>query len=97
MFRITTVPRTAAVALTMAAVMLSSSNASAQAPDPNLARNLAASCANCHGTNGNSVGGMAGLAGADGDSKAGTAKGGCGAQARGPGREAPPRWNRPLR
>ena len=63
MFRITTVPRTAAVALTMAAAMLSSSNASAQAPDPNLARNLAASCANCHGTNGNSVGGMASLAG----------------------------------
>lgn len=63
MFRITTVPRTAAVALTMAAAMLSSSNASAQTPDPNLARNLAASCANCHGTNGNSVGGMASLAG----------------------------------
>ncbi len=27
--------------------------ASAQSPDPNLARNLAATCANCHGTNGN--------------------------------------------
>lgn len=25
----------------------------AQAQDPNLARNLAATCANCHGTNGN--------------------------------------------
>jgi cytochrome c553 len=35
----------------------------AQAPDPNLGRNLAANCANCHGTNGRSVGGMAGLAG----------------------------------
>ena len=63
MFRITTVPRNAVVALSLAAAMLSSSNASAQAPDPNLARNLAASCANCHGTNGNSVGGMASLAG----------------------------------
>jgi sulfide dehydrogenase cytochrome subunit len=27
----------------------------AQAADPNLARNLAATCANCHGTNGNAV------------------------------------------
>ena len=27
--------------------------AHAQAQDPNLARNLAATCANCHGTNGN--------------------------------------------
>jgi cytochrome subunit of sulfide dehydrogenase len=33
------------------------------AQDPNLARNLAATCANCHGTNGNSVGGMDSLAG----------------------------------
>jgi len=36
---------------------------SAQAQDPNLARNLAATCANCHGTNGNSLGGMETLAG----------------------------------
>ena len=35
----------------------------AQAPDPNLARNLAAGCANCHGTNGMSQGGTASLAG----------------------------------
>ena len=28
----------------------------AHAQDPNLARNLAATCANCHGTNGKSVG-----------------------------------------
>nr|MBL8410480.1 c-type cytochrome [Dechloromonas sp.] len=27
----------------------------AQAADPNLGRNLAATCANCHGTNGNAV------------------------------------------
>lgn len=33
------------------------------APDPQLARNLAATCANCHGTNGVSVGGMQSLAG----------------------------------
>ncbi|MFV8824062.1 c-type cytochrome [Thauera sp. WH-2] len=33
------------------------------AQDPNLARNLAATCANCHGTNGHSVGGMDSLAG----------------------------------
>ncbi len=27
----------------------------AQAADPNLGRNLAATCANCHGTNGNAI------------------------------------------
>ncbi len=37
--------------------------AQGQAPDPNLARNLAAACANCHGTEGRSVGGIAALAG----------------------------------
>ena len=41
--------------------------ASAQAPDPNLARNLAATCANCHGTNGASQGGTESLAGASKD------------------------------
>lgn len=35
----------------------------AQTADPNLARNIAATCANCHGTNGASVGGFAVLAG----------------------------------
>lgn len=36
-----------------------------QAADPNLGRNLAATCANCHGTNGNAVkgGGLDSLAG----------------------------------
>ncbi|MBK7663194.1 MAG: c-type cytochrome [Sterolibacteriaceae bacterium] len=37
----------------------------AQAGDPNLARNLSATCANCHGTNGRSLGGMESLAGVD--------------------------------
>jgi cytochrome subunit of sulfide dehydrogenase len=35
----------------------------AQAQDANLARNLAATCANCHGTNGNARGEMKPLAG----------------------------------
>jgi cytochrome c553 len=42
-------------------------NQAAQAADPNLARNLAATCANCHGTNGKAVpgAGMDALAGMD--------------------------------
>ena len=35
----------------------------AQAQDANLARNLAATCANCHGTTGNALGDMKPLAG----------------------------------
>lgn len=35
----------------------------AQAEDPNLARNIAAGCANCHGTNGVSQAGMPSLSG----------------------------------
>ena len=35
-----------------AVLALASPWALAQSPDPNLARNLAATCANCHGTNG---------------------------------------------
>lgn len=40
---------------------------SAQAADPNLARNLAATCANCHGSNGKAVpsSGLEPLAGED--------------------------------
>ena len=37
----------------------------AQAEDPNLARNIAAGCANCHGTNGVSQVGVPSLAGQD--------------------------------
>ena len=44
-----------------AALLLGSPWAAAQ--DPHLARNLAATCANCHGTNGNASGDMKSLAG----------------------------------
>jgi cytochrome c553 len=37
------------------------------APHPHLARNLAATCANCHGTNGNARGDMKPLAGVAAD------------------------------
>jgi cytochrome subunit of sulfide dehydrogenase len=39
----------------------------ALAQDTNLARNLAATCANCHGTNGNARGDMKSLAGVSAD------------------------------
>lgn len=45
----------------LAALALAAPAASAQ--DLNLARNLAATCANCHGTNGNARGDMKPLAG----------------------------------
>lgn len=50
---------------TVAALCLLAATSAAQAADPNLARNLAATCANCHGTNGNAVkgSGMDSLAG----------------------------------
>jgi len=50
---------------TIAAAFLLLGSASAQAADPYLARNLAATCANCHGTNGHAVkgSGMDALAG----------------------------------
>jgi len=48
--------------LAIAAMAMASTWATAQT-DVNLARNLAATCANCHGTNGNAVGEMKSLAG----------------------------------
>lgn len=48
---------------TMAAALLVVAATGAQAQDPNLARNLAATCANCHGTNGNALTDMKPLAG----------------------------------
>jgi sulfide dehydrogenase cytochrome subunit len=49
----------------IAALCLLAVAGTAQAADPNLGRNLAATCANCHGTNGNAVkgSGMDALAG----------------------------------
>lgn len=44
-------------------LVLVAATSAAQTTDPNLARNIAAGCANCHGTNGVSVGGMPTLAG----------------------------------
>lgn len=46
-----------------ASVLLFGLAGMAQAQDPNLARNLAATCANCHGTNGHARGDMKPLAG----------------------------------
>ena len=50
---------------TIAALSLLAATSVAQAADRNLARNLAATCANCHGTNGRAVpgAGMDALAG----------------------------------
>ncbi len=48
---------------TVAALALMAGPASALAQDAQLARNLAATCANCHGTNGNARGDMKPLAG----------------------------------
>ena len=47
----------------LAAVLVATTSAAAQGSDPDLARDLAATCANCHGTNGVSRGGTATLAG----------------------------------
>ena len=52
----------------LAAICVLAAASVAHAADPNLGRNLAATCANCHGTNGNAVKG-AGL-----DSLAGVPK-----------------------
>ncbi|MBT9487391.1 MAG: cytochrome C [Rubrivivax sp.] len=47
----------------MGAALLVLATGGAHAQDPNLARNLAATCANCHGTNGNALTDMKPLAG----------------------------------
>ncbi len=54
-------PRTAAV------LLLAATAGAAAAQDMTLARNLAATCANCHGTNGNARGDMKPLAGVAAD------------------------------
>jgi len=53
------------VPLVMAAAVAAAgaASANAQGGDPNLGRNLAATCANCHGTNGISAGEVESLAG----------------------------------
>jgi cytochrome c553 len=51
----------------LAALALVCSAPAAWAQDANLARNLAATCANCHGTNGNARGDMKPLAGVSAD------------------------------
>ncbi len=51
----------------MIAAGLAAGSMGAQAQDANLARNLAATCANCHGTNGNARGDMKPLAGLPAD------------------------------
>lgn len=52
---------------TVAAMCLLAGASTAHAADPNLGRNLAATCANCHGTNGNALkgAGLDALAGLD--------------------------------
>ena len=52
---------------TAAALCLAATAGTALAADPNLGRNLAATCANCHGTNGHAVtgSGIDALAGID--------------------------------
>jgi cytochrome c553 len=52
-----------ALATVGALMLLAAGAAVAQGPDANLARNIAAGCANCHGTNGVSQGAMPSLAG----------------------------------
>ena len=51
----------------MIAASFAASAMGTQAQDANLARNLAATCANCHGTNGNARGDMKPLAGLPAD------------------------------
>jgi cytochrome subunit of sulfide dehydrogenase len=64
-FRMTSTVRSNRILL--AALSLVCSAPTAWAQDANLARNLAATCANCHGTNGNARGDMKPLAGVSAD------------------------------
>jgi cytochrome c553 len=59
--------RSSSLVIAAIAAVVGAGTVAAQAPDPNLARNLAATCANCHGTNGVSQGGVESLAGAGKD------------------------------
>ena len=59
--------RSSSLVIAAVAAAIAAGTAAAQAQDPNLARNLAATCANCHGTNGVSQGGVESLAGAGKD------------------------------
>lgn len=61
-------------ALALAAGFSALSAVPVHAADANLARNLAATCANCHGTNGKSLGGMESLAGVEKDKLIGKLK-----------------------
>ena len=56
-------PRSRSLSLAAAAAAALAAGAPAFAQDANLARSLAATCANCHGTNGNARGDMKPLAG----------------------------------
>ena len=56
-------PRLSRAAPAALALLLLAAAPWARAQDANLARNLAATCANCHGTNGNARGEMKSLAG----------------------------------
>jgi cytochrome c553 len=60
-------PRARALALALATIAISGLAWPALAQDANLARSLAATCANCHGTNGNARGDMKPLAGMPAD------------------------------
>jgi cytochrome subunit of sulfide dehydrogenase len=53
----------ALIPIATAVLAMGASATLAQTPNPNLARNLAATCSNCHGTGGISKGDVASLAG----------------------------------
>ncbi|MBL8327420.1 MAG: c-type cytochrome [Rubrivivax sp.] len=54
-------------AIVLAATVSTAAQAQAPAPNPQLGRNLAATCANCHGTNGQARGDMKPIAGMPAD------------------------------